>query len=299
MTGNSRIMGYIYAIASAASLGVIPLFYIPLQKSGISADTLLAYRFGVGALWLAPLARFGGVSFKISAGQMIAVALIGVTFMLSTYFLFYALLYVPSSVAVPLLYLYPVMVMFIMLFFGEKFSMRYVLVLGMVLLGVTLLSEGPTDCPDAGAAATYSLPGIFLALGAGLCMALLNVSLKVSRVSSMDGIALTFYLLVISCIYTVAQSFFTEPVQWVGDLPRLGVLIIFAFITAVLPNVFLIWAIQIVGPTLASILGVIQPLTSVFCGILVFGDPVSFNLFLGIFIVVAAVLLAILKPRGV
>lgn len=300
MTGSSRILGYIYAIASAASLGVIPLFFIPLQKSGISTDTLLAYRFGLGALLMLPFAWFSGVSLKISLADLGIIALIGLDFMLSMDCLFYSLLYVPSSIAVPLLYLYPVMVMFIMLFFGEKFNLRYVFVLALVIVGVALLSQGPAEEVDPAVAekAGFSLLGVCLAVGAGLCIAILNVSLKVSRVSGMDGIALTFYLLLFAFLYTVIQSFFTAPLQMVTGFWQLGIIAIFAFITAVLANIFLIWAIQLVGPTLTSILGVTQPLTSVFCGILVFGDPMNLPLAAGICIVVAAVLLAILKPRG-
>ena len=297
-SGNSRLMGYLYAIGSAVCLGLIPLFFIPLQKGGISSDTLLAYRFGFGALLMLPFARLKRASLRISLADLGIVALIGIDFMLSMYFFFYSLIYLPSSVAVPLMYLYPVMVMFIMLFYGEKFSWRYVLVLALVVAGVVLLSQGPAD--EIGPAAEkggFSLLGICLALGAGLCIALLNVSLKESRVSGINAIALTFYLLLFSCLYTVAQSFFTAPLQWIGDWRQLGIIVVFAFVTAVLCNIFLIWAIQLVGPTLTSILGVTQPLTSVFCGLLVFGDPMNLSMSAGICIVVAAVFLAILKPR--
>ncbi len=42
-----------------------------------------------------------------------------------------------------------------------------------------------------------------------------------------------------------------------------------ALVTAVLSNLTLILAVQHVGPTMVSILGVMEPLTAVTCGILV------------------------------
>ena len=70
--------------------------------------------------------------------------------------------------------------------------------------------------------------------------------------------------------------------------------VLLALITAVISNWTLILAIQHIGSTLASVLGVLEPLTAVLVGILVFGEPFSPALAGGVSLIIAAVLLVML-----
>ena len=44
---NKQSLGLFYAIFSAATFGLIPLFSLPIIHGGISTETTLVYRFGV------------------------------------------------------------------------------------------------------------------------------------------------------------------------------------------------------------------------------------------------------------
>ena len=90
-------------------------------------------------------------------------------------------------------YLYPVMVMLIMIgLFGEKFNWRIVLAVGLSVTGVAFLSQSPgieeSIEPGAGADAGNHFFGIILALVSGLCNALYIVSLKVARLSHINSL---------------------------------------------------------------------------------------------------------------
>ena len=45
-------MGFVLALVSSAAFGLIPLFSLPLLRSGLSADCVLFYRFLFAALSL-------------------------------------------------------------------------------------------------------------------------------------------------------------------------------------------------------------------------------------------------------
>ena len=45
-------MGFVLALVSSAAFGLIPLFSLPLLRSGLSADCVLFYRFLFAALRL-------------------------------------------------------------------------------------------------------------------------------------------------------------------------------------------------------------------------------------------------------
>ena len=82
-----------------------------------------------------------------------------------------------------------------------------------------------------------------------------------------------------------------------GSLDPLGVGLLLAIITAVISNLTLILAIQRIGSTLASILGVGEPLTAVTVGILVFDEPATFAVFSGVAVICAAVVLVMTGPQ--
>ena len=73
--------------------------------------------------------------------------------------------------------------------------------------------------------------------------------------------------------------------------------VLLAIITAVISNLTLILAIQRIGSTLASILGVGEPLTAVTVGILVFDEPATFAVFSGVAVICAAVVLVMTGPQ--
>ena len=75
---------------------------------------------------------------------------------------------------------------------------------------------------------------------------------------------------------------------------ELGIAALLAVVTAVLSNLTLILAIQRIGSTMTSVLGVMEPLTAVTVGILVFGEPFSPALAGGVALIATSVLLVML-----
>ena len=73
-----------------------------------------------------------------------------------------------------------------------------------------------------------------------------------------------------------------------------GLFLLLAVITAVISNYTLILAVQRIGSTLTSVLGVLEPVTAVIVGILVFKEPFSLPLLLGIVLIAASVVLIML-----
>lgn len=65
-------------------------------------------------------------------------------------------------------------------------------------------------------------------------------------------------------------------------------------ITAVLSNLTLVLAVQRIGSTLTSVLGVMEPLTAVFVGILVFNEPFTPALVGGVILISSSVTLVML-----
>ena len=69
-----------------------------------------------------------------------------------------------------------------------------------------------------------------------------------------------------------------------------------AVITAAFSNLTLVLAIQRIGSTLASILGVMEPLTAVTVGVLVFDEPATPAMMAGVAVICLAVVLVLAGP---
>ena len=271
-------MGFVLALISSAAFGLIPLFSLPLLHSGLSADCVLFYRFLFASISLGLILVLRQERFAAPARDLGLLALFSVLYALAALLMIWGLLYLSGGVTATLQFLYPLMVMLIMtIFFHEKFSIITASSVLLAILGVALLGSGGGD--DGG---SLDPLGVGLLLASALCNALYISGLHVARIHSISGLSITFWVL-----------FFGTGVSLVNALIS-GT---FEIITAVISNLTLILAIQRIGSTLASILGVGEPLTAVTVGILVFDEPATFAVFSGVAVICAAVVLVMTGPQ--
>lgn len=283
-------MGFVLGLVSSATFGLIPLFSLPLLHAGFSAATTLFYRFAIAALSLGIILALRHERFALRGIDVCKLAGLSSMYMLAALLLFWAFSHLPSGVAATLQFLYPVMVMLIMVgFFGERFVCTTFLAILLSIAGVGMLSSG-------GGAEGKALNwlGVGMMLLSALCNALYIVGLQIARIPNVSGLMLTFYVMLCSALLSLANALGSGSFQLLTRPQDMGMAVLLALITAVISNWTLILAIQYIGSTLASVLGVLEPLTAVLVGILVFGEPFSPALAGGVSLIIAAVLLVML-----
>ena len=62
---SNTFKGFVYGAVAAASYGLNPLFTLPLYADGVSADSVLFYRYGLGVVMLALLMKVQKQSFDV------------------------------------------------------------------------------------------------------------------------------------------------------------------------------------------------------------------------------------------
>ena len=290
MDGPEAVMGFFLGLFSSATFGLIPLFTLPLLHAGVTAETALFYRFLIATLTLGGLLAARGERFRARGVDLCKLAGMSVMYMLAALLFFWAFSYLPSGVAATLQFLYPVMVMLIMVvFFHERFSWTIALSIILAVSGVALLSGGPGDDGKS-----ISLPGVGMMLLSALCNSLYIVGIQTARIPNMSGLVMTFYVMLFSALFSLINALGTGTFQILTSWRELGIAVLLAVVTAVLSNLTLILAIQRIGSTMTSALGVMEPLTAVMVGILVFGEPFSPALAGGVALIAASVLLVML-----
>lgn len=283
---SEKIKGYLLAALAAAAYGTNPAFAVPLYGQGMNPNTVLLFRYLMGLPFLALIMGIRGVSFRLSKSQIAPTAILGILMALSSLSLFESYKHMNSGIASTLLFVYPIMVAVLMIFFfKEKFKASVALCL-VVMTGGLLLLMRPQD------GATISTFGCVLVMVSALTYALYIIFVNVSAdVKSIPTTKLLFYVLGWgSLVYVVMIPFgntVTLPAESSGWLNLLAL----AIIPTVISLSCTTRAIQLIGSTPTAILGALEPVSAVVLSVAVLGQSITpIEILGGLLIVVATII---------
>ena len=286
----NKVNGFLYGLLSSASFGLIPLFTIPAMRQGMDFWSILMYRFLFAMLALAGILLLDKQSFRIRRQDILPLFLLAFMYDTSAVFLFWGYQFMSSGVATTIHFMYPVLTTLIMMiFFREKKSFWRMGAIGLAICGVFFLSHGDTT-------GTITLFGIFIVLISALGYALYLVTVSQMKKLEMKGLKMTFYVFLFGgLLLFIGIEAAGIGVQGIPDHITLGNLVMLALVPTVISNLALVRAIKNIGSTLTSVLGAMEPVTAVCVGILIFGEPFTGSIALGIGLIISAVTVIILK----
>ena len=282
---NEKAKGYILGAIAAATYGMNPLFALPLYKVGMDPDSVLFFRylFAIPVLGIKIKAR--GRDFKLQKKEIIPLIIMGFLIAFSSLALFLSYNYMAAGIASTILFVYPILVALIMaLFFKEKITLQTVICIALALGGIGLLYKGEDGT-------TLNLTGIILIMGSALSYAIYIVGANRPLLKNIATLKLTFYVLVFGLVLFLARIDFGQSLyildsdQWYlwGNLLALAI-----FPTAI-SFLCTTLAVQYIGSTPTAILGALEPVTAVFFGVTIFGEPFTVRVCCGILMIICAV----------
>lgn len=288
----SSIKGYFLAAVAAAAYGTNPAFAVPLYEQGMNPNTVLLFRYVLGIPLLALLMWLRKIPFGIDKKAIGPTAILGFLMAASSLSLFESYNYMNSGIASTLLFVYPVMVAVIMMFFfHEKNGPSLYICLIIMFAGLFLLvkpadgfSLSPFGCLlVAVSALTYALYIVFV-----------NVSKKLKEIPTSK---LLFYVLIWgSLLFAVNIPIgnpFTAPVhgfEWWN-------LVALAIIPTLLSLACTTAAIQLIGSTPTAILGSLEPVSAVLLSVFFLHQPISVIEIVGGALIVIATIVVINDKR--
>ena len=287
-----RLAGYLAGFIAGVSYGTNPLFAKPLLESGVPVLVMLFFRYGISAAILAVWMLAKRERFRVKGNEITLLALLGILFACSSLFLFFSYEFIPSGLATTLVYLYPVFVALIMVFLRFYPSWQTWLSIIATFGGILLLSS-----PSPGA--SIRIPGIILAVASALSYAFYLVIVNRSkRIKNVSEHTLTLYALLTGAVlFAVIRALqggsITEGIDTASDW---GNLIGLAIVPTMISLLTLAMSSRYIGPTKTSILGVFEPLTAIMIGTLLFGEPLTVKMGIGVAVCIGAVVFMILRP---
>ena len=282
---KNAIIGYPAGIITGITYGLNPLFAVPLMNNGASIESILFFRYTFAVVLLAAFLILTRQSFRITARQAGVLLALGLLYTSSSIFLFEAYNYIASGLATTLIFLYPVLVAIIMVFLRVVPSWPVWLSIAATFGGVIIMTQG------SGGDSLNPI-GIVLSLGSALVYALFIVIINRSRaIAQISNTLLTFYSLTVGAIVFLGKISFSEApisagITTGGDWLNLVGL---ALLPTIVSTTTLAIATRNIGATKASVLGVFEPITAILIGTLMFGEPLTTNILLGIGIAIVAV----------
>ena len=257
---TDSVKGYILGVIAAASYGTNPLFALPLLGAGIDAYSVLflRYFFAIPILALMMVAR--GRGFGLRRSQVLPLIVFGLMMAFSSLALYVSYAYIGAAIASTLLF--------------------------VATAGIGLLYRGD----DGAVLNPYGLLLVFLS---ALSYAIYLVAVNKGQMKEIPTLKLTLYVIVFG-LFLFAFRFQpatfavlnARPLLWLSALSM-------ALFPTALSLLCTSAAIQKVGSTPVAILGAMEPVTAVAIAILIFNEPLSLRLALGMLLVILSVTLII------
>ena len=289
MAVSAKLKGCFCGVASAICYGTNPFGALGLQAEGITAGSMLFYRFAIATVIIAIFLICQRESFAVTRKELLILTVLGVLFGVSSLGLFLSFNYMEAGVASTILFVYPVMVAVIMaVVFRERISLGTFVAIILSLGGIGLLYQGNGE-------ANLSLIGMLFVLQGSLTYAIYFVVTNKAPLN-LPPMKVTFYVLIFSTITVSLYSLMAEDskIQWLETPEMWGYALSLSLVSTIISLVLLTIAIKEIGSTPTAIMGALEPLTAVLIGVLLFGENFTWRLVGGIILIRGAVMLIIL-----
>lgn len=288
-----KTIGFINGTIAAASYGTNPLFAIPLYARGLNVNSVLFYRYAIAvltyALWLKFVKK---ISFKITKKELLPIFALGVLYSISSITLFSSFQFIEAGVACTILFIYPVIVALIMsIFFKEKLTKTVIGSIFLTSIGILLLYKGKNGI-------SLNINGIILVLFSALSYALYMIGINtIKPIQKINRAKLTFYVMTAGLTVYIYNILTTTPLQTLST-PSMWV---FAIGLALFPTIIsletITISIKLIGSTTTAILGVLEPLTAIFFGIIFFHEQMTVRIASGVILILIGVFQIILNKK--
>lgn len=279
---SSDFKGISYSALSGILYGSLGYFGIKLLESGFSIYSMLFWRFLIAAIMLVPLIsqKSAWERTKLSS-FLILVTAGGLTYALTALFYFMAAECLGTGIAMVIFFNYPLFVALLAwLVDGHVLGKVTLGAMVGICIGLTLLADHQCS--------TFTIPGFLLALLSGFTYAgyvFLGDRIKANFMVSTFAVCLGSALFFLPFSLYNFSSFVTPM-----SLSWLHVLAI-SIVSTSLPIILLLKAMKYIDATKASIISVLEPVTTVLVGAAFLHEVISLKQAIGVVIILGGAIL--------
>ena len=283
-----KIRSFVYIILACVLWGSQTVFVYFLKPFGFEPLQLTAVRAVVSLAFMVAYALIKDRSaFKIKFRDLLTFICVGFCLFATAAFYYLAMDMTSTATAVVIMYMSPVYVMiFSVLFFGEKFSPIKLLALVLVIGGCAFVSGA------IGGGLSFDLVGIIFAILSGLTLAGYNVFTKIASENKCNTLSTTLYGFLFMSAFSCV---FGDPVGIVSNAAKapaitIPLLLGIGIVTCVTPYFLYNIAVDHVPVGTCAALAVIDPMAATVFSLFI-GETISLLGIIGIVLILFAIVL--------
>ena len=275
MNDNVKRTGLLLAALAAIFFGLSSITAkLASTNAGGNGISIAFYRNLTVLPVLAAILKIKGYGFRVTRRQLIALIFVGMTCGgLTAMLLYLAYDYISVGLTLCLHFMYPALVaLFYAVFFKQKLTKIQGAALLLAVLGIWVMMFGGLEASPV---------GLTLALLSSVAYSAYLIIADKSGVRELTGFKISFYNTLFGTaflfLFGKALGFsFGEcrPAGWIW-------LFLTGLMVVCIGNVMTPEAIKRIGPTVTGILGILEPITSLVCSILLLGEPLTLRTLLG------------------
>ena len=285
---NKKKVSFVLIFLAGIGWGTSPIFVHYLAPFGFTSRQMTAVRGTVSFIAMLAFVLISNRKlFKIKFKDLLMCAAVGATLFGSAFCYYTAMQMTSAATAVVLMYTAPIYVMlFSVMFMGEKFSKGKLAALIMMLIGCCLVSGIITGLK-------FNVLGILVGILTSFVYAAYNILTKISMQKKLDPITVSLYSFLFMCIISLAIC---RPADLIGNIaaapiPTIPLCIGLGVATFVVPFFFFTWSMKHLPAGIASALSVVEPMAATVFSAVLFREIPDLVSIVGILMILASVYL--------
>ena len=284
-------IGILCVIFASVAFGIGPVFIKELMAYGMNTTDMLLFTRIIILIATGAILLIRKVSFRVTKTQLWQLLLFaGCSNGMTAWLLISSYRFLPIGFATMFHFIYPVIVtVFMALFYKEKISTMKIFSIVLAITGLCLILD---------LSGSVSFIGVALALGSGLTYAVYVIANRISVYKELSAFVIIFY----SSLIVLLGSVFVQLVNGQLIMPSTGWEWLLISANGLLGNLFaflmLIHGIRRIGASNAAIANMLEPITALVAGIVIYGERIGFIALCGCILVLLAITLIAVNKKN-
>ncbi|KLI56494.1 DMT family transporter [Brachyspira hyodysenteriae] len=284
------MLNILLVIIGSIAYGFLPIFVKNIIAYNYSSLSIVFYRYFLTAIFLFIIILVTKKSFKITKRQFIELFIFSIIGLgLTFFFLSQSLLYISAGLSNMIHFGYPVIVLLVMIFmFKEKTNILKILSIIFAVVGIVLLTQ---------VVEVESFLGVIYALITTITYGSYIIANKKCSFSEVDTMVSLFYMSLFVSIAFFIAGMFTGSLQVLNNLYVFWNFAVISLVCTIFSLGLLLYGVKRLGSSLASILNMFEPATTVVASIFIYKESLTINIIIGSILIILSTISMVIGSK--
>lgn len=284
------MLNILLVIIGSIAYGFLPIFVKNIIAYNYSSLSIVFYRYFLTAIFLFIIIIVSKKSFKITKRQFIELLIFSIIGLgLTFFFLSQSLLYISAGLSNMIHFGYPVIVLLVMIFmFKEKANILKVLSIIFAVVGIVMLTQ---------VVEVESFLGVVYALITTITYGSYIIANKKCSFAEVDTMVSLFYMSLFVSIAFFIAGIFTDSLQLLNNLYVFGNFSAISLVCTIFSLGLLLYGVKRLGSSLASILNMFEPATTVVASIFIYKEELTINIIIGSILIILSTISMVIGSK--